>query len=132
MLAAEPVFPSPGWLELYVRVLNSSPRFVETTRGWVWLILFEVREEGGEKGFVLDIADGKCRRHVFLESTRGVRAPYRVWAPKQVWLDMLLGRLEPAKAIMQAKVGFLANQATLGRFTDTLKVLLDHLPQTVA
>lgn len=126
-------FPSAEWLERYVEVLNKSEVFAKSTKGWVWVILFVVREEDpeGEEGFILDIADGRCVRHLYLGDAKGANAPYRVWAPRQVWLDLLYGRLDPIRAIGQAKVGLSANQATLGRFTETVKVLLEHLKYTV-
>lgn len=124
-------FPSPEWLEHYAQVLNSSAKFVEATRGWVWVILFVVEDQGSCEGFILEIADGSCRRHVYLKDARDARAPYRVWAARRVWLDLLAGSLDPTLAIGQAKVRLLANQATLGRFAETVKVLLSHMRYTL-
>jgi putative sterol carrier protein len=124
-------FPSAQWLSQYVVVINQSREFVDKTRGWVWVILFvfevDPRHVSPSPGFRLDIADGACRSYEYLEDTRGQHAPYRVWGPIRVWEDLRAGRISAVDALGQGRIRVSANQATLGRFVETVKVLLNHL-----
>ncbi len=123
------VFPSTEWLDNYVEALNGNPEFSRSTKGWVWVILFIVGEDDVKHspGFIIEIADGVCRRHKYFVDVGGVNAPYRIWGPRQVWLDLIQRRIDPTRALGQGRIHVSANQATLGRFVETAKTLLSCL-----
>jgi len=123
------VFPSPEWLDNYVEALNSDPEFSRSTKGWVWVILFIVEEDGSKRspGFLVEVADGVCRRHKYYVDAGSVNSPYRLWGPRQAWLDLIQGRIDPTKALGQGRIHVSANQATLGRFVEMAKTLLSCL-----
>ncbi|MEM0120234.1 MAG: hypothetical protein QW514_05265 [Thermoprotei archaeon] len=122
-------FPSQEWLDKYVDALNNDPSFFKQTKGWVWVILFVVDE--GElrrpRGFLIEVSDGVCRRHQYLEDASKVTAPYRLLGSKQMWLDLISRKIDPTTALGQGKIRVIANQATLGRFVEAARALLERM-----
>ena len=100
-----PRFPSREWAEEYCRRLNESEQYRRSAKGWVWPILFLVREPGGsKKGFVLRLENGRCLGVEWLDEPRGDEAPYVLEATREDWLDVISGKVNPVMAIVRRKI----------------------------
>ncbi len=100
-----PEFPSREWAEAYCRALNENESYRAAARGWVWPILFKVREPGGgSKGFILYLRDGRCDGVEWLEDAEKGDAPFVLSAAREAWIEVISGRLNPISAIMRRKL----------------------------
>ena len=102
-------FPSDPWFrELAVQV-NASTEYREAAATWEGDIAFVIEAEP-DKGVpedvwaILELWHGECRGAALIDEERGLSAPYVVRAPYSRWKDVLLGELEPVKAMMQGKL----------------------------
>ncbi len=98
-----PKFPSKEWAEAYCKELNRSESYARSARGWVWPILFVVKN-GGKKGFVLKLNNGKCEGVEWYDDASKADAPYVLEATLQDWLDIIQGKVNPLSAIMRRKL----------------------------
>ncbi len=102
---AVPRFPSREWAEEFCRELNRSETYARSARGWVWPILFIVRgDDGGRRGFVLRLENGRCLGVEWLEEPRGDEAPFVLEAGLRDWLDVVEGRVDPLMAIVRRRI----------------------------
>ena len=98
-----PRFPSREWAEEYCRELNRSDAYARSARGWVWPILFVVKD-GDRKGFVLKLNNGKCEGVEWYDDASQADAPYVLEATLHDWLDIIQGKVNPLTAIMRRKL----------------------------
>lgn len=106
-----PVFPSRGWAEAAMAMVNADPESVEAARGW-----------SGDFGLVIEAEAGKLEEHfvawvrpeggriaelrvlVDPDDLDELEPAYRVRAPYSVWKGLLLGRVDPVQAILQRQL----------------------------
>jgi len=98
-----PKFPSKEWAEAYCEELNRSESYARSAKGWVWPILFVVKN-GGKKGFILKLNNGKCEGVEWYDDASQADAPYVLEATLQDWLDIIQGKVNPLSAIMRRKL----------------------------
>jgi putative sterol carrier protein len=103
-----PVFPSRGWAETAMAMVNADPEIVAAGRGWK-----------GEFGLVIESEPGKLEEHFVawvrpdegrIAELRVLADPddldelepaYRIRAPYSVWKGLLIGSVDPVQAILQ-------------------------------
>ena len=106
-----PVFPSRGWAEAAMALLNADPETVAASRGWK-----------GDFGVVIEAEAGKLDEHfvVWVRPENGRVAElrvlvdpddldefepaYRIHAPYSVWKGLLLGSVDPVEAILKRRL----------------------------
>jgi len=98
-----PRFPSKEWAEAYCEELNRSESYARSAKGWVWPILFVVKN-GEKKGFILKLNNGKCEGVEWYDDASQADAPYVLEATLQDWLDIIKGKVNPLSAIMRRKL----------------------------
>ena len=98
-----PRFPSREWAEEFCRELNRSESYRRSAKGWVWPILFLVRN-GEPKGFILKLNNGVCEGVEWVEDPSKADAPFVLEATLSDWLDIIQGKTNPLAAIMRRKL----------------------------
>jgi len=106
-----PDFPSRGWAEAAMALVNADPESVAGSRGW-----------RGDFGVVIEAEKGKLDEHfvVWVRPENGRVAElrvlvdpddldefepaYRIRAPYSVWKGMLLGSVDPVEAIVKRRL----------------------------
>jgi len=106
-----PVFPSRGWAEAAMALVNADPDIMAAGRGWA-----------GDFGVVIESELGKLDNHfvAWVRPEEGRVADlkilvdpddldefepaYRIRAPYSVWKGLLLGNLDPVEAILKRKL----------------------------
>jgi len=104
-----PAYPSDEWLQAYRDAINQSADFRIAATDWVGDVTFVIEAEP-EKGLTLDVwhwldlARGICRNAKTVTPDEGDRAAFVVRAPYSRWKEVIRGRLEPTKAMVQGKL----------------------------
>jgi putative sterol carrier protein len=106
-----PVFPSRGWAEAAMALLNADPDSVLAGRGWK-----------GDFGVVVEAEAGKLDEHFVawvhpeegrIAELRVLVDPddldefepaYRLRAPYSIWKGLLLGSVDPVEAILKRRL----------------------------
>ncbi len=106
-----PVFPSRGWAEAAMALVNADPESVAAGRGWT-----------GDFGLVIEAEPGKLDTHFVawvrpdagrIAELRVLVDPddldefepaYRIRAPYSVWKGMLVGEVDPVEAILERRL----------------------------
>ncbi len=99
-----PKFPSREWAEEYCKALNSNEKYARAAKGWVWPILFVVREEDRKRGFILKLNNGKCEGVEWFEDASKADAPFILEATLKDWLAVINGKINPLTAIVRRKL----------------------------
>ena len=99
-----PAFPSREWAERFCEELNRSEQYRRSARGWVWPILFVVKEDGSRRGFLLKLNNGRCEGVEWYDDASNVEAPFILEAGLQDWLDVIEGRVNPLTAIVRRRL----------------------------
>jgi putative sterol carrier protein len=125
-------FPSAGWVEALVEVLNGDPRYAQVARGWEGDMVFAVlpdaspsREEESTRIY-LDLWHGKCRSGSF-HPVGGQAAPQAAFvlsATRANLLRILSGELDPMQAMLTRKLQVHGN---MGYILRNVPVVLDFV-----
>jgi putative sterol carrier protein len=103
------VFPSEEWFAAFVARINASEEYRDAAATWEGdvALVFEAEPDKGVPADVwgwLDLWHGECRTGRFVSAEEGGTARFVVRAPYSRWKDIIRGRLDPVKAIMQGKL----------------------------
>lgn len=104
-----PEFPTDEWFQAFISEINGSKEYAEYAATWEGdvVILVEAEPDKGVPKDVyglLDLWHGGCRGGGVVDESRGRAAEFLVRAPYSRWKDVILGDLEPIKALMQGKL----------------------------
>jgi putative sterol carrier protein len=128
-------FPSEEWLTLYRDLINGSREYRDSSQDWEGDIAF-VMEAEPDRGVPddlvawLDLWHGECRGARMITADEGERAAYGIRAPYSRWREVLEGRLEPVKAMVQGKLKLRGDLAEIVRHVRAAKELV-HLTTLV-
>jgi putative sterol carrier protein len=128
-------FPSDEWLTLYRDLINGSQEYRESSQDWEGDIAF-VMEAEPDRGVPddlvawLDLWHGECRGARMITADEGERSAYGIRAPYSRWREVLEGRLEPVKAMVQGKLKLRGDLAEIVRHVRAAKELV-HLTTLV-
>jgi putative sterol carrier protein len=123
-------FPSDEWLRLYRDLINGSQEYREASQDWEGDIAF-VMEAEPDRGVPddlvawLDLWHGECRGARMITAEGGERAAYGIRAPYSRWREVLEGRLEPVKAMVQGKLKLRGDLAEIVRHVRAAKELVN-------
>lgn len=103
-----PVFPSRGWAEAAMAMVNADPESVAAGRGWTGDLGVVIEPEPGKlaEAFVVWVRPeaGRIAELEVLADPDDLdefEPAYRIRAPYSVWKGLLLGRVDPVQAILQ-------------------------------
>ena len=128
-------FPSEEWLTLYRDLINGSQEYRDSSQDWEGDVAFYLEAEpdrGVPDDLVawLDLWHGECRGAAMITADEGERAAYGIRAPYSRWREVLEGRLEPVKAMVQGKLKLRGDLANIVRHVRAAKELV-HLTTLV-
>ncbi len=99
-----------AWAEAYKDALNKNEAYAEAGSDWEGPMAFLVRADPAHglpepRAVVLDLEHGTCHE-AFSSSEKEAReaADYVIEGSRNVWLDVLDGKLQPLKALMFGKL----------------------------
>ncbi len=108
-----PKFPSKEWAEKFCEELNKSETYRNSARGWIWPILFKVKDlpkelksqfSSGSPGFLVDLNNGTCRGVKWFDDSSKADAPFVLTATFDDWLNVIQGKINPVSAIVRRKL----------------------------
>ena len=128
-------FPSEDWLTLYRDLINGSREYRESSLDWEGDIAFVMQAEpdrGVPEDLIawLDLWHGECRGARMITAEEGEAAAYGISAPYSRWREVVEGRLEPVKAMVQGKLKLRGDLAEIVRHVRAAKELV-HLTTLV-
>ena len=126
-----PRFPTEPWFHDLIEQINASTEYQEAAATWEGDIAFLIEAEP-DKGMpedvwgVLDLWHGACRGGGVVDADTGRKASYVIRAPYSRWKEVLLGDLDPTRAMMQGKLKVQGDLATIVRYVRAANELV-HL-----
>lgn len=115
-----PKFATIEWVEAYEDAINADPEIAEASKDWERDIAIVVEAEP-DKGIpvdlwgLFDIYHGKCREAKIVSPEEGDRATYVIRAPYSRWKEVIQGKLDPIKGMLQGKLKVTGDLPTLAR-----------------
>jgi putative sterol carrier protein len=129
------LFPSDEWLTQYRDLINGSSEYRESAEDWEGDVAFFLEAEpdrGVPQDLVawLDLWHGECRGARMITAEEGETSAYGIRAPYSRWREVVLGDLEPVKAMVQGKLKLRGDLANIVRHVRAAKELV-HLTTLV-
>ena len=128
-------FPSDEWLSRYRMLINGSEGYRRAAETWEGDIAFFMEAEpdrGVPDDLVawLDLWHGECRGARMITAGEADAAAYGIRAPYSRWREVVLGDLEPVKAMVQGKLKLRGDLAEIVRHVRAAQELV-HLTTMV-
>lgn len=104
-----PRFPGPEWLIAYRAAIDASAELAEAAKDWDRDITIVVEAEP-DKGVPNDtwawfhIQHGKVADAKLVSPDDGERAEYVIFAPYSRWKEVIQGKLDPIRGMLQGKL----------------------------
>lgn len=104
-----PKFASEEWLRSYKDAINASTELAEAAKDWQRDIAIVVEAEP-DKGIPIDlrglfvIEHGKAREARIVDADEGDRASFVISAPYSRWKEVVQGKLDPIRGMLQGKL----------------------------
>jgi putative sterol carrier protein len=129
------MFPTDPWFQDFIREINVSAEYAEAAANWEGDIAFLVEPEPDrnvpvETWGYLDLWHGACRGGGVVDEERGREAAFMIRAPYSRWKEVLMGDLDPTRAMMQGKLRVKGDLATIVRYARAANELV-HLTGVV-
>jgi putative sterol carrier protein len=114
------LFASREWVDELVGRVNSSREYRRAAASWEGDIAFVLGAEPDrgvpEDVWVrLDLWHGECREGALVGPDVGARCRYVIRAPYSRWKDVVRGRLDPIKGMLQGKLKLQGDLPTIVR-----------------
>jgi putative sterol carrier protein len=124
-------FPSEEWVSAYESVINASEEYRRTGANWdkgALALVCKARPDLGyddDVGIWLDLHKGECREARFVTAEEASEAPFCITGAYERWKQVMQGRLDPLKAIMQGKFRLKGNLADVVRYVEASQTLVN-------
>lgn len=125
-------FPSEEWTAAYHGAINRNRAYREAGRAWTFGAVAMIVVRGpaeaasGPAGMVLDVHQGECRSARYIEGVEDPEdAEFVIVAPYARWKDVIEGRLDPIKGMMDGKLRLTRGHLpTIIRFVESARQLV--------
>lgn len=123
-------FPTDAWFQALIGRINGSDDYREAASDWEGGISFLIEAEP-DKGVpedvwgYLDLWHGACRGGGVVDAEEGGSAPFVIRAPYSRWKEVLLGDLDPTRAMMQGKLRVRGDLPTILRYVRAANELVN-------
>jgi putative sterol carrier protein len=125
-------FPSEEWTEAYKNALNNNRAYREAGKPWTFgAVAMIVRCDLSlgiehDVGMILDVHRGECRGARFVERIGDPEeAAFVIVASYERWRDVIEGRLDPIKGMMEGKLKLTKGHLpTIIRFIESSRQLV--------
>ncbi len=125
-------FPSKEWTDAFAAAVNQNDDYKKHGKPWVFgAVAMVVRANPAlgieaDTGLVIDVHEGACRGASFgtgAEVSKG--APFVIVADYPRWRDVIEGRLDPIKGMMEGKLKLtVGHLPTMIRFVESSRALV--------
>jgi putative sterol carrier protein len=125
-----PMFPTDPWFQDLIEQINASADYLEAAATWEGDIAFLVEAEP-DRGIprdvwgLLDLWHGTCRGGGVVDGSRGSASAYVIRAPYSRWKEVVLGDLDPVRAMMQGKLRVQGDLPTIVRYVRAANELVN-------
>lgn len=103
-------FPSEEWIQALMTRLNESESYRKAAAKWEGDFAFVVEQnEDNPTHLYMDLWHGECRSARQLGSAGEESPAFSMAAPIETWREVLTGRLDPIKGLMQKKLALSGN-----------------------
>ncbi len=116
-----PTFATPEWLQAYKDAINASPQIAETAKDWegrdIAIVVLAEPESNVpiDLSALFEIDHGKCREARIVTREEAERATFTIAASYSLWKDVVLGKLDPIRGMLQGKLQVSGDLPTLAR-----------------
>ena len=125
-------FPSEGWTQAYKEALNRCPAYRRAGRQWIFgsvAIVVQGDPSVGiedDTGMILDVHAGQCLGAKLVNGIHeALKAEFVITATYERWKDVIQGRLDPIKGMMQGKLRLSKGHLpTVIRFVESCRQLV--------
>ncbi len=123
-------FPSEEWVEAYKDVINSDAAYKKAGADWdkgVVALVCQKKPSLGideDVGIWLDLHKGVCREARRVDLTAARTAPFCIIGKYERWKQVMQGRLDPIKGIMQGKFRLYGDLAEVVKYVEASKALV--------
>ncbi len=123
-------FTTPEWLLTYKDAINASPAHKQAAVTWEGDLTYVIQAEP-DKGFFedvciwMDLWHGECRDAKIVDIDAGEKAKFMITAPYSQWKDVVRGRLDPVKGMMQGKLKLRGDLPTIVQYVDAARELVN-------
>lgn len=115
-----PKFATPEWVDAYKAAINADADIASAAQGWDRDIAIVVEAAPG-RGIPMDlcglfvIRNGRCDEARIVSVDEGERATFVIRAPYSRWKEVIEGRLDPIKGMIQGKLKVSGDLPALAR-----------------
>jgi putative sterol carrier protein len=119
------------WLQAYKDAINASPEIAEAAQDWdgrdiAIVVLADVAKNVPmDLAAVFEIDHGTCREARIVSHEEADRATFTITAPYLLWKDVVLGKLDPIRGMLQGKLQVSGDLPTLAREVQAAKALVN-------
>lgn len=123
------LFPSEEWVQAYHEAIRASD-YSETGKSWtkgaVALICKAAPAIGlaEDQGIWLDLNEGVCRAARLVSVQEALKAPFCVTGEYARWRQVIEGKLDPIKGMMQGKLRLKGDLPTIVRYVKASNTLV--------
>ncbi len=125
-------FPSQEWTVAFKEAVNSNAAYREAGKEWTFgSVAMVVKADPGaginnDVGMLLDVQGGQCRSTQYFENAESAQAAdFVIVASYEQWKDVILGKVDPIRAMMEGKLGLTKGHLpTIIRFVDASRALV--------
>ncbi|QQR90137.1 MAG: SCP2 sterol-binding domain-containing protein [Myxococcales bacterium] len=131
-------FPSPEWTAAYKDAVNANQAYEQASADWthgaVAMVVKADKAIGLENdaAMLLDVHQGKCRNTEYFTNAEQAKnkAAFVIEAPYPLWKEVVQGKVEPIKAMMQNKLKLTKGALpTMIRYVEGSKQLVQSASQ---
>jgi len=104
-------FPSKEWTDAYRDAVNANEAYQKAGKDWTFgavAMVIQANPDVGveeDTGMILDVHQGQCRGTEYVKGMDAVQgAPFIIVASYDRWKDVVQGKEDPIKAMMQGKL----------------------------
>lgn len=122
-------FPSEEWLTKYCEAINSSEAHAVSAVDWEGDVTFVI-ESDPHRGVTetmwgwLDLHRGMCRGAKVVSQDEGEKARFVISAPYSRWKEVILGRLDPIRAMREGKLRVQGDLPLIVAQVDAARILV--------
>ncbi|MCA9632652.1 MAG: SCP2 sterol-binding domain-containing protein, partial [Myxococcales bacterium] len=125
-------FPSETWTQAYAAAVNANEAYRKAGQPWTYGKVAMVVQADPSIGLddavsmILDVHEGRCNGAVYVKGLESVKdAPFVIVANYARWRDVIEGRLDPIKAMMEGKLKLTQGHLpTMIRFVESSRQLV--------
>ncbi len=125
-------FPSQEWTEAYKDAVNANEAYRKAGKPWTFgSVAMVIKADPSigiedDMGMVLDVHEGQCRGTRYVSGMASVQdAPFIIVAPYSRWKEVVQGKHDPIKAMMEGKLKLVKGHLpTMIRFVESSRQLV--------